>query len=793
MRASNALYILVLALTSLAMAAVADVGDLRITEVNPATGEVEVTNLSTDAFTTTSSLPFLDRLNATSSIPNGTMFAAGESKVFTVNGLNATDSDLWLYRDTNYESPDSIIAGLKYGPEPNVGTVDVAVAAGIWPGTGTFVPAPAAGESLQLIAYDPTTPENWASEAPRLGTFFGDGKEIVNPLAGIRKGTVVIELQTIAEGLVSPLGMAAPNDGTGRLFIYDQTGHILIWQSGNILPAPFLDVSGRLVILNPGYDERGLLGIALHPDFAMNGKLYTYTSESATGTADFPSPGGVQNHQAVVAEWTVDAQNPNVVDVSSRREMLRIDEPQGNHNAGEMHFGPDGMLYIALGDGGAADDEGAGHSPQGNAQDITNVLGSMLRIDVEGSNSANGQYGIPADNPFVGKTGVDEIYAHGFRNPYRFSFDRVTGALYVGDVGQNDVEEVNIVTNGGNYGWRLKEGSFFFEPDGGFPTTLPVTPIPPDLVDPIAEYDHDDGNTVLGGYVYRGTTVPQLVGRYLCGDWSGRLFFIDDEGVLMELKIGTDDRALGFRVKGFGEDIQGEVYIFGTIAVGPSGDTGRVLKIVPANLPGLQVTSIHMTDSVLGLDFTSFEPLAGHAVETRQDLIGGAWADIPAVLTDLGSGAFTATLTSSPGNQEFYRITAGDYGARISAEEVVGGSNSLAKGQAVFTRSADGKELSYKLFVAGIENVSMAHIHLAPPGTQGAVVAWLYPASPPAHVIPGTFTGVLATGTITDGDLAGPLAGQPMAGLIAAIEAGNTYVNVHTSLYPGGEIRGQIH
>jgi glucose/arabinose dehydrogenase len=483
-------YLLVLLFSSVAVAAFADVGDLRITEVNPATGEVEVTNFSTDAFTTTSSLPFLHRLDATSSIPNATSFAAGESKVFTVGGLNATDSDLWLYRDTNYESSDSIIAGLKYGPEPDVGRVDVAVAAGIWPSTSAFVPAPSPGESLQLVAFDPTKPERWGSAAPRLATFFGDGTEIVNPLPGIQKGATVIELQTIAEGLVSPLGMAALDDGTGRLFIYDQTGQVLIWQSGNILPTPFLDVSSRLVTLNPGYDERGLLGIALHPDFATNGKLYTYTSEPATGTPDFPSPGGVRNHQSVVAEWTVDAQNPNVVDVSSRREMLRIDGPQGNHNAGEMHFGPDGKLYIALGDGGAADDEGAGHSPQGNAQDITNALGSIFRIDVEGNNSANGQYGVPPDNPFVAKTGVDEIFAYGFRNPYRFSFDRSIGSLYVGDVGQNDVEEVNIVTNGGNYGWRLKEGSFFFEPDGGFPTTLPVVPIPPGVVDPIAEYDH---------------------------------------------------------------------------------------------------------------------------------------------------------------------------------------------------------------------------------------------------------------------------------------------------------------
>lgn len=792
MRASTISHILVLAVSSLATAAVADVGDLRITEVNPATGEVEVTNLSPDAFATTSILPFLHRLNSSSSIPNPTMFAGGESKVFTVTGLNATDSDLWLYRDTDFGSSASVITGLKYGPLPDVGQVDVAVAAGIWPSTSAFVPAPSVGQTLQLIAYDHTTPESWESASPRLATFFGDGVEIITPLPAIRKAETVIELQTIAEGLVSPLGMAAPNDGTGRLFIYDQTGRILIWQTGSILPTPFLDVSSLLVTLNTGYDERGLLGLALHPDFATNGKLYTYTSEPPSATPDFPSPGGVRNHQSVLAEWVVQAQNPNVVDVPSRREILRIDQPQGNHNAGDMHFGPDGLLYIALGDGGAADDEGAGHSPQGNAQDTTNVLGSILRIDVNGTNSANGQYGIPPDNPFVGTTGVDEIFANGLRNPYRFSFDRVGGTLYVGDVGQNDIEEVDIVTNGGNYGWRVKEGSFFFEPDGGFPTTLPAVPIPSGVVDPIAEYDHDDGNTVLGGYVYRGTAIPQLVGRYICGDWSGRLFFIDDKGDLLEFTIGMDDRALGFRVKGFAQDPEGEVYVVGTTAVGPSGDTGRVVKIVPVSTPGLRISSIQATDSVLDFGFTSPQPLAQHVVEARLSLIEGDWADISATLTDLGSRAFSATLNAPSGNQEFYRIRAGDYGARISGEEVVGGSDSLALGQALFIRSPDGKELSYKLFVTGIENVSQAHIHLAPPGTSGGVVAWLYPPSPPAHLIPGTFTGLLATGTITDDDLAGSLAGQTVADLITAIEARNTYVNIHTSQYPGGEIRGQI-
>ncbi len=645
-------------------------GHLRITEVNPPTGQVEVTNTGPIEFTTTSDLPFCHRFDYASSIPSGTTFIIGETRVFSVSGLNATDSDLWLYRNSNFADPSSIITGLKYGPEADVGRTSVAVAAGIWPAEDAFVPAPASGESLQIISYGFTAPENWGSGPPSLGSFYGDGMPISNPLPDISKGDLVVELETIAEGLVSPLGMAVPDDGTGRLFVYEQTGQILVIENGRVLATPLLDVSGRLASLGASYDEKGLLGVALHPNFAINGKIYTYTSEPVSGAADFTTPGGVQNHQSVVAAWEVSVIDANVIDVSSRRGILRIDQPQGNHNGGDLHFGPDGMLYIAVGDGGSADDQGGGHSPSGNAQDKNNVYGTILRIDVGGNNAENGQYGIPPDNPFVGEDGVDEVYAYGFRNPYHFSFDRVTGELYVGDVGQNDVEEIDIVASGGNYGWRLKEGSFFFDPNGGdagFATTLPLERPPQDLMDPIAEYDHDDGAAVIGGFVYRGTAIPSLAGRYLFGDWgtfgtpSGRLLYLDDTREVREIQIGEEDRVLGLWVKSLGEDANGELYVLGSEALGPSGTTGKVLKIVPLTAPRFDIAAIHLADSELHIDFTSTASLAEHHVESRQNLGGGNdWSEIPASLEQVGSTLFRATLTPSAGGQAFYRIVVGD-------------------------------------------------------------------------------------------------------------------------------------
>lgn len=420
---------------------------------------------------------------------------------------------------------------------------------------------------------------------------------IDNPIGPpIAKGDVTIELLTFVDGLTAPLGLAAPDDGSGRLFVYDQAG--LVWvvtEGAGKLATALLDVTGRLVPLR-NYDERGLLGLATHPDFAQHPLIYTYTSEPIDGPADFISdlPEGTENnHQSVVAEWRIDPLDPNRIDPSSRREILRIDQPQSNHNGGTLRFGPDGFLYISLGDGGRANDVGPGHVPGGNAQDLRRVYGKLLRIDVDGADSANGQYGIPPDNPFVGQDAVQEAYAYGLRNPYTYSFDRLTGDLYLGDAGQNNIEEVDLIVKGGNYGWNVKEGSFWFDSVSenlGSVVTGPVRPAPPDLIDPIAQYDHDEGSVVVGGYVYRGAEVPALQERYVFGDWgsfgapSARLFYLDPNWVIKELRVGLADRPTGFWLRGFGEDPDGELYVFGSTVLGPTGETGKIFKIV-SSLP----------------------------------------------------------------------------------------------------------------------------------------------------------------------------------------------------------------
>ncbi|MEQ8662977.1 MAG: PQQ-dependent sugar dehydrogenase, partial [Gammaproteobacteria bacterium] len=300
----------------------------------------------------------------------------------------------------------------------------------------------------------------------------GPALALDNPIpAPIAKGPIRIELESIASGVTSPNFLTHAGDGSGRLFFLEQPGRVRVIENGAVLATPFLDVSARLPALGLGgldFDERGLLGAAFHPDYASNGRFYTFTSELIDGPADFSVtlPFGTDfNHQSVITEWQVSASDPAAIDAATRRELLRIDNPQFNHNSGMLAFGPDGYLYASVGDGGNADDFGPGHSfPQGNGQDPANVLGSMLRIDVDGNNAANGQYGIPLDNPFVaaqtdpGDEIPDEIFATGFRNVFRFSFDEQTGTLVAADVGQGNIEEVNVVVAGGNYGWNLKEG-----------------------------------------------------------------------------------------------------------------------------------------------------------------------------------------------------------------------------------------------------------------------------------------------------------------------------------------------
>ena len=417
------------------------------------------------------------------------------------------------------------------------------------------------------------------------------------PLPDITAGDFNVRLESVATGLTAPNWGTAVSVFPDRLFVTDQDGQLLAIDTTNGNTTVFLDVSAQIVEMGAfgprTFDERGLLGVAFHPDYATNGKLYTYQSEPPTGVPDFTTMplGEDPNHQTAVVEWTVpDPTNPaSVVDMNSRRELLRIDEPQFNHNAGCLNFGPDGMLYIALGDGGAGDDQGVGHGCPGNASDISNILGKIIRIDPLGNDSANGEYGIPDDNPFKGDIGVvEEIYAFGLRNPFRFSFDSDSGDLLCADVGQNAIEEVNIITSGGDYGWNYKEGSFFFVRNGdqdGYITDQPLS-VPAGLLDPVAEYDHHDGIAVVGGFVYRGSRMPFLTGRYVFGEFAqtfdsdGRLFYLDEANEIREFLL-IDQAELGMYLLGFGQDADGEIYVLANGTGIPFESTGVVLRIEP--------------------------------------------------------------------------------------------------------------------------------------------------------------------------------------------------------------------
>lgn len=438
----------------------------------------------------------------------------------------------------------------------------------------------------------------------RLVTAFTAGALLLagTALAQDEEGTALnVRLEPVATGLISPLTLHAPADDD-RLFVIEQTGQIRIIDNGELLEEPFLDLSGRMVDLSEDYDERGLLGLAFHPDYASNGQLYVHYSAPLRESA--PDD---WNHTAHVSVFTVSEDDANLADPDSERVIMEIDQPQMNHDGGAIEFGPDGYLYIALGDGGAANDVALGHPPLGNGQDVSTILGSLLRIDVDGEEP----YGIPEDNPLVGVTldqeagyeGAEaqpEIYLWGLRNPYRFSFDRETGAIWIPDVGQNLYEEVNVVSGPGNLGWNLKEGLHAFDPDSPNepPAEVPETgPMGEELIDPIFEYtresvDPEDfiGITVIAGYVYRGSEFPDLQGMYVFGDWGQSFTEASGTFIVGEPVMGDGGEVTGLElvhverldefIMGFGQGSDGEIYVLTSAVTGPAGSTGTVYHVV---------------------------------------------------------------------------------------------------------------------------------------------------------------------------------------------------------------------
>ena len=409
---------------------------------------------------------------------------------------------------------------------------------------------------------------------------------LIDPIPGSIPYGEQIALEDIADGFIAP-NYATPAPGLeGYLFVVDQIGKIWQVDLSDGSKTVFLDVSSQICDLNTGYDERGLLGLAFHPQYATNGLFYTYQSEEVAGNQNCAEFFGslTPNHKSVVAEWLADDPRAVSSNVSFVRNVIEIDQPQFNHNGGMISFSPiDNYLYISVGDGGNADDQGAGHVEGGNGQDTSNMHGAILRIDPLGG----GDYRIPLGNDPNNEFGADEIFAYGFRNVWRFSFDS-DGNLYAGDVGQNDIEEVNLVEIGRNYGWNAKEGSFYFYDNGeasGYVSNTMTAGGPTGLVDPILEYDHDEGVSVIGGYVYEGIELEGLNGAYFFGEFNGKLLYSSDLVTIQRFRIQNRNN-LGFLLMGYGRDTDGELYVMGrpntNLSTDSSNELGVLKKLVPA-------------------------------------------------------------------------------------------------------------------------------------------------------------------------------------------------------------------
>ena len=374
---------------------------------------------------------------------------------------------------------------------------------------------------------------------------FGNGCEIPGAVENTNKSEqtqseaikekedrVVLATKIIGDEFDSPVAIRHAGDDSGRLFVVEQTGKIIVLHNATdkAESSTFLDLTDT--IYKQGW-EQGLLGLAFHPEYAENGKLYVnYTTETST----------------VIAEYTRSKADRNKADPQSERRLIEFKQPYSNHNGGELAFGPDGYLYIASGDGGSGGD------PHGHGQNLQSWLGKILRIDVNKTEGTKG-YSIPLDNPFVGNDqgNFEEIYAYGLRNPWRFSFDSATGLLYAADVGQNKLEEINIIHNGGNYGWNTMEGSSCYKPSNNCDRT--------GLTMPIYEYKPDSRASITGGYVYRGNEIAALQGKYIFADFiDGRMWALtyeadQAEGTAIELDLNQPS------ITSFGTDEAGEIYI----------------------------------------------------------------------------------------------------------------------------------------------------------------------------------------------------------------------------------------
>ncbi|HTY52080.1 MAG TPA: PQQ-dependent sugar dehydrogenase [Methanomicrobiales archaeon] len=441
---------------------------------------------------------------------------------------------------------------------------------------------------------------------------------------------VPIGLKFVAGGFTSPMLVVPAPDSSGRLFLVDQTGVVKIFfMNGTVLDQPFLDLRSELVQLDPTYDERGLFSIAFHPQYNTNGRVFAYYSAPLRAGVD-PN-WSCTNH---LSEFHV-SPDPNRVDMSSEKILLTVDKPYENHNGGTLNFGPsDGYLYLPLGDGGRADDTGMGHTPViGNAQDLTKILGKVIRIDVDHS-SAGKSYAIPPDNPFLSNpNALPEIYAYGFRNPAYSTFDSGgSHRMFISMAGQRLFESVFAIYQGGDYPWNIREGTHCFNPANDF--TPPAGPCPTTgatgqpLIGPIVELGHDVGDVIVGGVLYRGTLVPSLQGKFVFGTWSDENRILGNGSLLVATPpAGLDLSSLpslasaltpaqnamwatqnmrvmnnpNGRINAFilqlSQDNNHEILVLmnqnGGPGLSPQG-SGEVWQVVPGTTPNLEVTTAHL-------------------------------------------------------------------------------------------------------------------------------------------------------------------------------------------------------
>ncbi|MTI33339.1 PQQ-dependent sugar dehydrogenase [Xanthovirga aplysinae] len=372
------------------------------------------------------------------------------------------------------------------------------------------------------------------------------------------------KLELIADRLISPVGMANAHDGSGRIFIISRPGKIFVIKNGKVLKEPFLDVAKKMVPIDNRKTERGLLGLVFHPQYKTNGRFFIYYS----------APSGVEesDHRTVLAEYKVSAKDPDIA-FEKEKIIMSIEQPEQNHNGGQMAFGPDGFLYIGLGDGGGKGDP---HGEIGNAQDMTNPLGAILRIDVDHGNMI--PYAIPKDNPFINTPYLHEIWAYGFRDPSGLSFDRESGRLYCGDVGRSRYEEINLVEAGKNYGWRAMEGRQIFD------QALYGMGRSGQFEFPIFAFSHRLGKRVVGGFVYRGKRYPEIYGKYFFGVSKGRIFFLEEDrgGLWFAVEAffeGFNLEKGKEKLNSFGEDEEGELYLITQRYRGGYNSTGKLFRL----------------------------------------------------------------------------------------------------------------------------------------------------------------------------------------------------------------------